>query len=45
MMLLIGMWMSLAKDPAKPMRRKPTLVALAMLVNSAVARWRGGADG
>ena len=36
MMLLMGMWMSLTKKPMKPMSRKPTLVALAILVNSVV---------
>ena len=45
MMLLMGMWMSLTKKPMKPMSRKPTLVALAILVNSVVfgggGTWRG----
>ena len=35
MMLLIGMKMSLTKNPMKPMIAKPTDVACAILVNSA----------
>merc|ERR1719209_2312733 len=34
MMLLMGMWMSLTKNPMKPMMAKPIAVAIAIFVNS-----------
>ena len=34
MMLLIGMWMSLTKNPMKPMMAKPMAVAMAIFENS-----------
>jgi len=36
----MGMWMSLTKKPMKPMMRKPTEVAYAILANS-VCDWVG----
>lgn len=40
-MLLIGMWMSLTKNPMKPMTRNPTVVALATCMNSVRKRTAG----
>lgn len=34
MMLLMGMWMSLTKNPMKPMMAKPIAVAMAIFWNS-----------
>ena len=34
MMLLMGMWMSLTKNPMKPMRPNPMAVAMAIFWNS-----------
>jgi hypothetical protein len=34
MMLLMGMWMSLTKNPMKPMMAKPIAVAIAIFWNS-----------
>lgn len=34
MILLIGMWMSLTKNPMKPMIQKPMAVAIAIFWNS-----------
>jgi hypothetical protein len=34
MMLLMGMWISLTKNPIKPMMANPIAVAVAILVNS-----------
>ena len=35
-MWLMGMWISFTKNPTNPMTRKPTLVARAICMNSAV---------
>lgn len=35
MMLLMGMWISLTKNPMKPMMQKPMAVAMAIFWNSA----------
>lgn len=38
MMLLIGMWISLTKNPIKPITQKPTTVAIAIFWNSGTQR-------